>query len=130
MKIKINDKEYIVEVAETEDQKEIGLQNMHYLPEDEGMLFIYDEPEDIGFWMEDTYIPLNEADYKEIRDTVVGESLFISPKGWRSVEIFLKVLGKTVEWHLYDTEWSTPYFIKRIEELKFIHYNIQISKYF
>ena len=59
MKIKINDKEYIVEVAETEDQKEIGLQNMHYLPEDEGMLFVYDEPEDIGFWMEDTYIPLD-----------------------------------------------------------------------
>ena len=59
MKIKINDKEYIVEVAETEDQKETGLQNMHYLPEDEGMLFVYDEPEDIGFWMEDTYIPLD-----------------------------------------------------------------------
>ena len=59
MKIKINDKEYIVEVAETEDQKEKGLQNMHYLPEDEGMLFVYDEPEDIGFWMEDTYIPLD-----------------------------------------------------------------------
>lgn len=59
MKIKINDKEYIVEVAETEYQKETGLQNMHYLPEDEGMLFVYDEPEDIGFWMEDTYIPLD-----------------------------------------------------------------------
>ena len=59
MKIKINYKEYIVEVAETEDQKEIGLQDVHYLPEDEGMLFVYDEPEDIGFWMEDTYIPLD-----------------------------------------------------------------------
>ena len=59
MKIKINDKEYIVEVAETEDQKETGLQNTHYLPEDEGMLFVYNEPEDVGFWMEDTYIPLD-----------------------------------------------------------------------
>ena len=59
MKIKIGEKEYKVEVAETEDQKETGLQNMHYLPEDEGMLFVYDEPEDIGFWMEDTYIPLD-----------------------------------------------------------------------
>jgi len=70
MKIKINDKEYIVEVAETEDQKEVGLQNMHYLPEDEGMLFVYDEPEDIGFWMEDTYIPLDiifiDEDFKVI----------------------------------------------------------------
>ena len=59
MKIKINDKEYIVEIAETEDQKETGLQNTHYLPEDEGMLFVYNEPEDVGFWMEDTYIPLD-----------------------------------------------------------------------
>ena len=59
MKIKIGEKEYKVDVAETEIQKEIGLQNTHYLPEDEGMLFIYDEPETIGFWMKDTEIPLD-----------------------------------------------------------------------
>lgn len=59
MKIKIGGKEYTVTVAETEEEKEIGLQNKESLPEDEGMLFIYDEPEDIGFWMEDTYIPLD-----------------------------------------------------------------------
>ena len=29
------------------------------LPEDEGMLFVYDEPEDVGFWMEDTELPLD-----------------------------------------------------------------------
>lgn len=59
MKIKINDKEYKVEIAETEDQKENGLQNAYYLPEDEGMLFIYDEPETVGFWMKDTELPLD-----------------------------------------------------------------------
>ena len=59
MKIKIADKEYNVEVAETEDQKETGLQGRKELAEDEGMLFIYDEPDEIGFWMEDTYIPLD-----------------------------------------------------------------------
>ena len=59
MKIKINYKEYIVEVAESEDQKETGLQNIQYLPNDEGMLFVYDEPETIGFWMKDTNIPLD-----------------------------------------------------------------------
>ena len=59
MKIKIGEKEYKVEIAETEDQKETGLQNVHYLPQDEGMLFVYDEPETIGFWMKDTELPLD-----------------------------------------------------------------------
>ena len=73
MKIKINDKEYIVEVAETEDQKETGLQNMHYLPEDEGMLFVYNEPDDVGFWMEDTYIPLDIIFINEDQEVIAVE---------------------------------------------------------
>jgi len=59
MKIKINNKEYSVQTAETEEEQERGLQDVHYLPENEGMLFIYDEPEDLGFWMKDTLIPLD-----------------------------------------------------------------------
>lgn len=59
MKIKIGEKEYSVEIAETEEEKEKGLQDSHYLPEDEGMLFIYENSEDIGFWMKDTFLPLD-----------------------------------------------------------------------
>lgn len=59
MKIKIGEKEYNVEVAETEEEKEIGLQNTHYLPENEGMLFVYDEPDEISFWMKDTPLSLD-----------------------------------------------------------------------
>lgn len=59
MKIKIGEKEYSVEVAQTEEEREQGLQNINYLPNDEGMLFIYDDPEDVGFWMKDTLIPLD-----------------------------------------------------------------------
>lgn len=59
MKIKIGNKNYIVEVAESEEQKKEGLQGYYYLPEDEGMLFVYDEPADVGFWMKDTEIPLD-----------------------------------------------------------------------
>ena len=73
MKIKINNKEYTVEVAETEDQKEIGLQNTHYLPEDEGMLFVYDEPEDVGFWMEDTELPLDIIFINEDQEVIAIE---------------------------------------------------------
>lgn len=59
MKIKVNNKEYEVEIAKTEEEKEKGLSNIEYLPDDEGMLFIYEEPQEVGFWMKDTLIPLD-----------------------------------------------------------------------
>lgn len=59
MKIEIGDKEYNVEVARTEEEKVKGLQEKESLGEDEGMLFVYDEPQEIVFWMKDTAIPLD-----------------------------------------------------------------------
>lgn len=59
MKVKVNDKEYIVHVAITDEEKIQGLQGVTELPENSGMLFIYDEPQTVGFWMEDTPIPLD-----------------------------------------------------------------------
>jgi len=43
VKITINDKVYICQVAETEEERKQGLQNIDYLPPDEGMLFIFDK---------------------------------------------------------------------------------------
>lgn len=59
MKIEIGDKEYNVEVARTEEEKVKGLQEKESLGEDEGMLFVYDEPQELAFWMKDTAIPLD-----------------------------------------------------------------------
>lgn len=59
MKIEIGDKEYNVEVARTEEEKIKGLQEKKSLGENEGMLFIYDEPQELAFWMKDTAIPLD-----------------------------------------------------------------------
>nr|DAH30539.1 MAG TPA: hypothetical protein [Bacteriophage sp.] len=59
MKIEVGDKEYNVEVARTEEEKIKGLQEKESLGEDEGMLFIYDEPQELAFWMKDTAIPLD-----------------------------------------------------------------------
>ena len=59
IKIKIGNKEYNVTIAETEEEKEVGLQNVTELPEDEGMLFVFDESDEISFWMKDTEIPLD-----------------------------------------------------------------------
>lgn len=57
--IKIGSKEYTVKVAKTVDEKEQGLQGVIELPENEGMLFEFNEPDEVSFWMKDTLIPLD-----------------------------------------------------------------------
>lgn len=58
-KIKVEDKEFTVEIAKTEAEKSKGLQGRKSLGKNEGMLFVYDKPQTVGFWMEDTEIPLD-----------------------------------------------------------------------
>lgn len=58
-KIKIGEKKYKVSIASTEEEHEKGLQNVKELPENEGMLFVFKEPDHIDFWMKDTEIPLD-----------------------------------------------------------------------
>jgi uncharacterized protein len=48
-----------VEVADTEAERALGLMNRAALPKSEGMLFIYDGPQDVAFWMKNTLIPLD-----------------------------------------------------------------------
>ena len=57
--LEINDKEYNVLVAQTEDEKATGLMNVMEMDDNEGMLFIYDAPQTLEFWMKDTEIPLD-----------------------------------------------------------------------
>ena len=59
IKIKVGSKPYEVKIAQTDEEKEKGLQGVNELPENEGMLFIFDEAEDVSFWMKDTSIPLD-----------------------------------------------------------------------
>ena len=57
--ISLNNKTYNVKIARTEKEKEQGLQGVEHLKDNEGMLFIYDKPQTVGFWMKDTKIPLD-----------------------------------------------------------------------
>lgn len=50
-----------VEVADTQAEREVGLMNRESLPEDGGMIFLFDEDTSSGFWMKDTLIPLSIA---------------------------------------------------------------------
>ena len=57
--IYIGNKEYKVQEAHTEEEKEKGLQGVSSLPEDQGMLFFFEEPQEVSMWMKDTLIPLD-----------------------------------------------------------------------
>lgn len=62
----IGDKEYTVEIAETSEEQKKGLQDREYLPQDSGMLFVYDKPQDkVEFWMKDTQIALDQIGINE-----------------------------------------------------------------
>ena len=59
MKIEIGDKEYNVTCARTEEERIKGLQGVTELKDDEGMLFFFEEPQTVGFWVKDTKVPLD-----------------------------------------------------------------------
>ena len=56
--IRIGTKDYKVTIARTDEEKQDGLQGVEKLPENEGMLFLFDD-EEVSFWMKDTKIPLD-----------------------------------------------------------------------
>lgn len=50
LKIKVGEKTYTVKVAESDEEKQQGLQNLESLPNDEGMLFVFDsDGEEVSF---------------------------------------------------------------------------------
>jgi uncharacterized protein len=48
-----------IEIAKTQSEKMLGLMYRRSLPADAGMLFLYDRPQQVTFWMRNTYIPLD-----------------------------------------------------------------------
>jgi len=50
---------FAVEIADTEAQREKGLMFRKNLPDGQGMLFDFKREQDVSFWMQNTYIPLD-----------------------------------------------------------------------
>lgn len=48
-----------VEIARTEPEREQGLMYREHLAPDAGMLFIFERPAPLTFWMKNTFIPLD-----------------------------------------------------------------------
>lgn len=61
----VGDREVVAEVAATPSERGRGLQHRDHLPRDAGMLFLFPERREGGFWMKDTLIPLSIAFLRE-----------------------------------------------------------------
>lgn len=48
-----------VEVADTDAERALGLMHRESLPQFAGMLFVYDHPQSVSFWMKNTNIALD-----------------------------------------------------------------------
>lgn len=68
--IQIGNKSYNVKEAKTEEERSKGLQNIEELPENEGMLFYFDPPQEVSMWMKDTSIPLDIVFINEDQEVI------------------------------------------------------------
>lgn len=57
--VRIGKKTYNCLIAESEEEKEIGLSNTESMEDNEGMLFVYDKPQHLDFWMKDCDLTLS-----------------------------------------------------------------------
>ena len=57
----IKGQKVIAEVAATPDERSTGLMHRFSLRPDSGMLFVFESPEPLSFWMKNTFIPLSIA---------------------------------------------------------------------
>ena len=57
--VQINDIEIPVEIVDTDDLRSLGLSGRDALPQDEGMLFVYEKPGLHSIWMKDMNFPID-----------------------------------------------------------------------
>jgi uncharacterized membrane protein (UPF0127 family) len=61
IELQIGKHRLVAEVAATTATRTVGLMNRFSLRPDHGMLFVFDAPQPLAFWMKNTYVPLSIA---------------------------------------------------------------------
>jgi uncharacterized membrane protein (UPF0127 family) len=69
--LSVRDQKLVVEVAATPESRETGLMNRFSLRRDHGMLFVFEVPQPLAFYMRNTYIPLSIA-FVDARGRIVN----------------------------------------------------------
>jgi len=105
---------FTVEVARTPDEQATGLMNRQSLAPDAGMIFPFDQPQILTFWMKNTLIPLDmifiraDGTIARIAANTTPQSLepvssgepvaaVLELRGGRSAELGIRQ-GDRVEW--------------------------------
>ncbi len=76
-KIQVCNKTLDVEIADNDWLRSIGLMCRKELAKGSGMLFIFDSPRKLSFWMKSTYIPLSIAYFT--KDKVLRDVFHMEP---------------------------------------------------
>lgn len=58
-KVIINKQQFSAKIADTEEKRQIGLSQTNSLGKNEGMIFIFDNPNLYSFWMKDMKFPID-----------------------------------------------------------------------
>ena len=68
--LSVNGHRIRVDIADTEEKRVLGLGERDTIGDDEGMLFVFPEPDFYGFWMKDMQFPLDivwlDEDFKVV----------------------------------------------------------------
>ena len=61
VRLQVGEVEITAEVADDPPERSVGLMFRKEMADNHGMLFVYDRPRRLSFWMKNTYLPLSIA---------------------------------------------------------------------
>lgn len=59
VKTRSGERFFKVEIADDPNERSAGLMFREQMPDDHGMLFVFEQPQDVAFWMKNTPMPLD-----------------------------------------------------------------------
>ncbi len=69
-RVSLNDQSYLIELADTDQSRAMGLMFREQMADDAGMLFIFPDTQQRAFWMKNTLIPLDILYFDQHRKLV------------------------------------------------------------